>query len=150
MAKSKREIDKDLMYSKIMPSGYKSAEKAPDSAAQPEPAKVVPPPAAMTKQASKFIRESGVQFKEKEHTILVNIMEKLVVEKLDAAFEKFNCCKCDRCKQDVAAIALNRLPPKYVVADQGALIDFVAKQTSAAVTTAIIQAILIVRANPRH
>ncbi|MEM1485292.1 late competence development ComFB family protein [Oscillospiraceae bacterium PP1C4] len=154
MAKNKREIDKDTMYSKIMPSSYKNTDREPSSGvSSTEPVKVAAAvPAKMTSapKPSLFTKDNGVQLKEKNRTLLVNIMEKLVVEKLDAAFAKFNCCKCDRCKQDVAAIALNKLTPKYVVTDQSSMIDLISRQTSAEVTTAIIKAILIVRANPRH
>ena len=47
--------------------------------------------------------------------VLVNLMEELVINKLDSTLDRFNCCKCDKCKKDIAALALNRLKPRYVV-----------------------------------
>lgn len=141
------------MFNKIMPSGVALANRANDNATKDA---TVPTPATPAEQARAaapkpaFTNEAGVQFKDKRSTVIVNIMERLVLDKLDSAFSKFNCCKCDRCKKDVVALALNKLPPKYVVAEQDRLRDFIAAQTQTEVTTALVQAIITVRANPRH
>lgn len=151
MAKSKREIDKEIMFNKIMPSGIIGKELEGDSLVQeqkiPRPENPVHTPEP---KPNIFPNDSGLQFKDKEPTMVVNIMEKLVLEKLDAAFSKFNCCKCDRCKKDVAAIALNKLKPKYVVTEQNRILSYTANQPGADVTTALVQAIITVKANPRH
>lgn len=62
-------------------------------------------------------------------------------------------CSCEKCVLDAAAIALNNIAPKYVVTDEGSLyckLSFLDKQFNTDITTAVIKAIDIVRANPRH
>lgn len=142
MAKNRREIDKETMFNKIMPSGMIGGAKA-EAPAQAEPEPPLP-------RATGSLVGEGVNFSEKNPAILINIMEYLVVEKLDAAFAKFNCCKCDKCKKDVAAIALNKLVPKYMVTEPDKVPVWVALQNNTDVTTAIVQGILQVRAHPRH
>lgn len=145
MAKNKREIDKEVMFNKIMPSNLLAAS---------ETAKKEPTADATAEQSSKpstpLFGDSGVQLQDKKNAVLVNIMEYLVIERLDAVFAKFNCCKCDKCKKDVAAIALNKLPPKYVVTDPDQIPELVAKQNGTDASAALIQGILKVRAHPRH
>ena len=83
--------------------------------------------------------------------ILVNIMEYLVIDKLDEAYEKFNnCCKCDKCRQDAAALALNKLKPKYIVVEERQIPYQIAKNNSPEVTASIVKAILQVKAHPQH
>lgn len=55
--------------------------------------------------------------------IVHNTMEELVFRYVDKAFqrEETDMCKCERCKMDVAAIALNNLPTKYVATDKGSI-----------------------------
>lgn len=156
MATAKKEIDKELMYKKIMPSSLKTQKTAEQteqkSSETPSAADIVSPVLAGGAPAKKklFPSEGGVPIKSANSTVLVNIMERLVVEKLDLVFSKFNCCKCDRCRKDVAAIALNKLKPKYVVTSQDAMEAMTSPQTSAEVYTALVQAILVVKAKPRH
>lgn len=156
---NRKDIDKETMFNKIMPSSLKSISKPPSSqetVSSTDDSPLTAPdlaPAATTAvktKSSVFSNEGGVQFKEKRPLILVNTMEKLVAEKLDVAFEKFNCCKCDRCKKDVAAMALNNLEPRYRVIDPNGPEDTVSTQESAEVSTAVVKAILVVRNHPRH
>jgi len=84
--------------------------------------------------------------------IIYNVMESLVMEKLDIALQKMNCCKCDRCKDDIVALALNSLKPMYIVKTKGE-IDIRKEEYSKLgleVTTAVLKAVLAVRRNPRH
>ena len=51
---------------------------------------------------------------------LKNQMEIYVLENIDSVLEKYpDCCKCEHCRQDIAVIALNHLPPRYVATQQG-------------------------------
>ena len=53
---------------------------------------------------------------------LYNYMEDIVKNVLEALFSKRDdICKCDRCRLDIVAWALNRLPPRYIVTDKGRL-----------------------------
>lgn len=154
--KSKLEIDRELLYQKIMPSASMGEEgvdlpgweEPPIPAAQTAATPVNTTPAAVS--TPQRPGETAVTRKEKDRTVLINLMEKLVLEKLDAAFSKFNCCKCDRCRQDVVALALNKLKPKYVVLPEDKPHPHLQNQVNAEVTTALVQAIITVRAHPRH
>ncbi len=49
-----------------------------------------------------------------------NYMEEAVRQVLDEILVKRKVkCKCERCRLDMAALALNNLPPKYAVTDIG-------------------------------
>ena len=84
--------------------------------------------------------------------ILVNLMEDLVLSRLDATLMRFNCCKCNKCKKDIAAIALNKLTPKYAVISRGNEVKKTEteNQYGTEVTGALVQAIMLVKKEPRH
>ena len=52
---------------------------------------------------------------------LVNIMEDKVLTTVNKAAGQLGCCTCNKCKVDLAAYVLNRIPPKYVDTEKGAL-----------------------------
>ncbi|MCR4925531.1 MAG: late competence development ComFB family protein [Clostridiales bacterium] len=152
MAKSKNEIDKELMYKKLMPSAGKfGAESEPihieddDIKAATE---LLDKP--LVHHATAVSRQTGVPFMDNQPTILVNVMENIVLEKLESVLSRFKCCKCDRCKKDIVALSLNKLPPKYMVIVEGQPTPDIDTQTNAQVITAMIQAVLAVREKPRH
>lgn len=95
---------------------------------------------------------TSLKDEEKSGIVLCNLMEKLVLEKLDMALKKMNCCKCDRCREDIIALALNSLKPMYIVATKDEL-DNKAEELDKLgleVTTAVLKAVLSIRKNPRH
>lgn len=53
---------------------------------------------------------------------LSNLMEGTVLHKIDQIWPQTNYCKCDKCKMDIAAYALNRLPPRYVQSKEGEML----------------------------
>jgi len=62
-------------------------------------------------------------------------------------------CVCDQCKMDIKAIALNKLPPKYIVTRKGELyakINTLQNQFEVDIISALTQASGIVGRNPRH
>lgn len=86
--------------------------------------------------------------------ILHNIMEDKVIDITNNLMEgdKEFCC-CDRCKLDVVALALNSLPPKYVVSQRGEVfgkVNMMTSQGDTDIIQAIARAIEIVRKKPRH
>ncbi|MDD4571266.1 MAG: late competence development ComFB family protein [Clostridia bacterium] len=150
MSSLKKEIDKELMYKKLMPTALEN-HKAPPlpitytaETAATAPIKPVPP----NHQTNR--REIGIPALDTQKTVLVNTTETLVLEKLDAVLNRFNCCKCDRCKKDIVALALNKLPPKYMVLAETQPLPIIGTQENAQVVSAIIQAILTVRNHARH
>ena len=83
-----------------------------------------------------------------------NFMEDVVKEELDNLLaEKENICKCAKCKLDMTAWALNRLPPKYVVSDKGRIftrLQEVETQFRADVTIQLMKAVSLISKNPQH
>lgn len=84
---------------------------------------------------------------------VVNIMEKIISEKLDLQLKDCACCKCNECRQDMLAYALNIIPPKYVNSSKGELfgrIDSSKMQNSVDIDIAVAKAIRVVSASPKH
>lgn len=198
MAATKKDIDKEKMFNKIMPSGAKKhnstgprgdlsrrfddpvhnrrySETPSEPEVEPDDeyseideyvqrvnnqqqASAKPTKEQLINMADEYIESSTAAknaglhtpFEDAKRTVMVNIREKMVLEKLDAAFEKFNCCTCYCCKQDVTAMALNNLKPKYVIAAIDDMDKIIAKEDYSEVTAAIMKAILEVKKHPRH
>ena len=84
---------------------------------------------------------------------LVNIMEKIVDEKLEEMLKNEDCCKCEKCIEDMKAIALNKLPAKYVSSHNGELFskhDATTRQLSVDLNVAVSSAIDCVATRPAH
>lgn len=85
---------------------------------------------------------------------LVNVMEKLVDLKIEEHIAKSSCCKCDQCIEDIKAIALNNLPPKYVSTQKGELFSrldsIMVKQHNVDIDIAVLNAIEFVSTHPHH
>lgn len=83
-----------------------------------------------------------------------NYMEDLVFQRLAEVLDNHrNVCTCERCRYDIAAIALNFLPPRYVVTSQGetfARVKSLEQQFNVDVVTAISHAIQLVSSQPHH
>lgn len=99
-------------------------------------------------------RKGPFQDPAKSYTFMSkNIMEDLVINQMFDIMEKFGMCTCNECANDVLALALNALPPKYVVSKQTSLYVKLAateKQYGADIVSAITQACVLVQKNPRH
>ncbi|MEG2213361.1 MAG: late competence development ComFB family protein, partial [Clostridiales bacterium] len=118
MAKLKNDSAKDLLLNKLLPalndnpfsSTYEGTySQRPDANASKA---TVDPLSALR---SKLFARSDAYTQDSFATI--NVMENLVLKYIDQVIRRFNACSCDRCRCDVAAYALNYLPPKYIVAD---------------------------------
>lgn len=152
MSRTKKEIDKELMYKKLMPSALRTVREQEAEEARPEsgsPA-YVPPASPAPVQKTPEPRRVAVPSLDNRRMAVVNTMESRVLDKLDEVLERFSCCRCDRCKKDIVALALNKLPPQYMVLAEGQPEPDTDPQTNAQVVTAMIQAVIKVRANPRH
>ena len=83
-----------------------------------------------------------------------NYMEDLVWERLDEVMINHkNVCHCEKCRYDVAALALNFLPPRYTVTTQGETftrIRALEQQFNIDIYTAISHAVQIVSSKPHH
>ena len=142
------------------------AAPAPAVPAQPEPAPAAPEqppvpqagpepqpaaPAAPAEEPAPVPAESA--FPEPENPGYINVMQVLVEEKAPKYVEMFGLCTCKRCMEDVKAITLNHLPPKYVVLEPN---DRVPRLTvyegkfSSDITAQLLQACKLVMERPHH
>ena len=91
--------------------------------------------------------------KESEMPIF-NVMEHMVDAKLKELLPKSNCCTCEKCTDDIRALALNRLPAKYVSSDMGELYarayTTMEMQNSLDINFAVYSAIDFVTSHPHH
>lgn len=85
---------------------------------------------------------------------LVNVMEKMVDLKIEEHISKSKCCSCEQCVEDIKAIALNNLPPKYVSTQKGELFSrldsIMVKQHNVDIDIAVLNAIEFVSTHPHH
>lgn len=162
----KKEFDKDYIFNLIMPSSVKADTDSPaptptaavPSAVSPAPqqaptAAEEPEDDALSQLKNKLASRQGgnvsLPRSQREYT-LVNLTELLVCDRIDSVFAKFNCCRCDKCRKDVTAAALNMLPAEYVVAPPEEIFRMVEDHTSQEVSSALVKAVLQIRAKPRH
>jgi len=85
--------------------------------------------------------------------IIKNYMEDIVAQNLEKVIKNSGGCFCEKCRMDTMAIALNKLPNKYIVTDKGELYTRLAvlqQQFDVDVISAIAQAVMLVKENPRH
>lgn len=171
MAKSKKELNKDLMFSKIMPALNSNPFCADASADQTgEKADFLPtstdgetdcsqavaaqsdmeasPRTLFALRDKIFARSSD--FVESETTATINVMENLVLKHVDSVIQKFNVCGCDRCRCDICAYALNILPPHYAVVEPSRIQRVEAEIPQRIVLNALVRAALRIRSNPHH
>lgn len=93
-----------------------------------------------------------VEEEEADYTFL-NVMEKLVREKVITYMKQFGNCTCSRCVADTVALSLIHLPPKYVVVNKNAvapLMNFYTKHYAGQITVEITKACIRVNQCPHH
>lgn len=84
---------------------------------------------------------------------VINLMEEIVVLKVDMAMNESGVCNCQLCRADVLAYALNHLPPKYAVTSGGNVFGHMitsSLQMQAEIMVAITEGIEMVQKHPRH
>lgn len=152
---SQKGFDKEYIFNLIMPTAVAEAEEEPVPEPEPESQQEAVPEAAP--DSLSLLREklnqpvaAPVQLRPARELVLVNLAEQLVADRLDAVFEKFNCCRCDKCRRDVAALALNTISPQYVVAAPEEIPGLLATAETKEVAGALVKAILYVKAHPTH
>ena len=85
--------------------------------------------------------------------VFYNIMESIVQEKAIKYMKQFGNCTCKRCEADTIALALSKLPPKYVVAKADSispLLNFYEDHYAGQIIVEITKACIVVNKNPRH
>ncbi|NLW11127.1 MAG: late competence development ComFB family protein [Clostridiaceae bacterium] len=84
---------------------------------------------------------------------LKNSNEDIVSELTDRYMAEVEMCRCDKCRLDVIAYALNQLPAAYVVTRKGELfasIDATFLQNRADAVSAVTKGVKLVSQSPKH
>ena len=82
-----------------------------------------------------------------------NYMEEIVLSAMQDILRDIKVCTCERCRYDIAAKALNDLPPQYIVTRKGEIyskINNLKSQFEVDVISAITKAVILVKRNPNH
>lgn len=82
-----------------------------------------------------------------------NIMEDLIEREYKEIEDCLDCCHCERCHADIIAFALNHVPSKYVVTQEGELfsrINRLEEQHKFDILSTLAQAACAVRQKPKH
>lgn len=141
MAKTKKDLDKDMMFQKIMPvladNPFSSVPSRDEPAA---------PSGELSALRSRLSQPSAAP----EHPMPKNLMEFVVEAHIDEVIRKFNCCPCNRCRSDIAVLALNTLPPSYAFGTPEELEQQSTQIDVKIAYNALIKAVLQVRAHPNH
>lgn len=156
-AKGSKGFDKEYIFNLIMPSASdpeppgEEPEAAPAPTPEPDPEPEVQDSLSLLRERlNQPVVPSSVQLRPAKNLVVVNLAEQLVADRLDAVFEKFNCCRCDKCRRDVAALALNAIPPQYVVAQPEEIPALLEAADTKEIPGALVKAILQIKANPKH
>ena len=136
------------------------AQSEPAQQAQPEPAPQQEEPAAPEAepepQAEEPAPEPAPKWNVPQQSAApgyINVMQVLVEERAPKYIQMFGLCQCERCQEDVKALTLNNLPPKYVVLEQG---DMIPRLTvyegkySSDITAQLLQSCKVVMQTPHH
>ncbi len=84
---------------------------------------------------------------------LKNMMEMVVDQAITDVKKHYDFCDCGQCRLDISAIALNKLPPKYVLTSKGesySRADLLAMQSGLDLLGVVLEAVKVVQKNPRH
>lgn len=111
-----------------------SAEPEATAEAEPEPTIVSEP-----EPEPEFVR--------------INVMERIVSDKIIYFMRQFECCTCEKCIADTIALTLNGLPPKYIVTEPAAeapLLSFYTNHFISEITVEATKACMTVKETPRH
>ncbi len=92
--------------------------------------------------------------KKKHNLLLKNYMEDIARNNIDQQLlERDDVCKCEQCRLDMLAYALNHLAPKYVVSDRGHIftrLQEMETQFNTDVTREVYKTIEFIKQNKRH
>ena len=141
---SQEEIEQ-LLRNMAAPKAEPEPEPEPEPAPAPEPEpEPIPEPEAPFAPRQTRLPDGAV---------CMNVMEILVDERLERYVKMFGLCDCPRCLADARALALTKLPPKYVVlADMAAtpMLSLYRAKFESQVIAQVIQACKTVMESPRH
>ena len=84
-----------------------------------------------------------------------NLLEEEVMDKVEEVIkENDDLCDCEQCKQDIVALALNNLRPRYAGSPEGKVVldstDVSSVQTEMDVLRVVLEATEAVKKSPHH
>lgn len=82
-----------------------------------------------------------------------NLMEPVIEDNLSKVWKDMDCCKCDDCHDDIMALSLNMVRPKYVSTREGEILSRITEysnEKSVEIIAILMKAIDVVSNNPRH
>ena len=85
--------------------------------------------------------------------VRINVMERIVSDKIIYFMRQFECCTCEKCIADTIALTLNGLPPKYIVTEPAAeapLLSFYTNHFISEITVEATKACMTLKETPRH
>lgn len=145
----------DALAAELAPAPEPTPEPIPTPQPEPAPVQAAPEPAPAFTPAppDPVFTPAPPAPAAAVHPGYINVMQVLVEEKAPKYIKMFGLCDCTRCLEDVKALTLNNLPPKYVVIDQN---DRVPKLTfyegkySSDITAQLLKACQKVSERPHH
>ena len=143
---SQEEIEK-LLQGMAAPEPEPESKPEPVPEPQPEPEPAHEPASAFETPFAP--RETRLP----DGAVCVNVMEVLVDERIERYVRMFCLCDCARCLADVRALALTRLPPKYVVLAESVatpMLSLYRAKFESQVIAQVVQACKTVMEAPRH
>ncbi len=124
---------------------------------QPAVRTVEPPAQAPQQTAEQTTMKSNSRLGDQlqdEDFHFINVMEELIMQhNLDDILSQYNVCTCNRCKADVCALTLTRLPAKYVVAGKNSLspiLNYYKSRYRVGILAELSKACGTVREHPHH
>lgn len=85
--------------------------------------------------------------------VMLNVMERIVRDKIIYFMRQFDVCTCERCIADTVALTLNGIAPKYIVCSPAAvepLLSFYTNKYISDITVEATKACMTIKENPRH
>lgn len=143
---SQEEIEKLLQG---MAAPEPEPESKPEPVPEPQPEPELAPEPASAFETPFAPRETRLP----DGAVCVNVMEVLVDERIERYVRMFGLCDCARCLADVRALALTRLPPKYVVLAESVatpMLSLYRAKFESQVIAQVVQACKTVMEAPRH
>lgn len=138
------------------PAASPAATPAPAAEASSEPASVPEPTSEVNTTVSVVPPDPEAAATRQilpDGSRMINVMEYLVSQKVEYYAHMFQLCCCPRCLADSMALALSRLPAKYVVLPEQSyrpMLSFLEAKFDSMVTAQVIYACKQVLEAPRH
>ncbi|MGI5962457.1 MAG: late competence development ComFB family protein [Lawsonibacter sp.] len=136
------------------PSSAHSDESDSDACLEPaEPQDVAQPSDSFAPPSPQPDSSAEVPDLPPDHAQFINVMQVLVKEKLERYVKLFQLCNCPRCLADAEALALSRLPAKYVVLPKATcspMLNFYRAKYDSEVSAQVVFACKQVLEFPRH